>query len=200
VECALTRKQLLAWDEVRSQISSVAPESRFHFAASSSIWNAKKNKLKERGDWVRPGISLYGVPPWWGAPARGLMPVMTVNTRVIRRMKVKPYEKVGYGGTFQAGSEGEEVAVIGHGYADGVIRSLGGRGKVWLGGKLEDVLGRVSRDMTAVRCSPKVKDGDWAEFFGDNVSVSDQAHWAQTIPYELLVNVSPRVERDEEES
>jgi alanine racemase len=46
-------------------------------------------------------------------------------------------------------------------------------------------------DVTEIDCKP----GDEAEIFGENVTVSEMAGAAGTIPYEILTGISQRVRR-----
>ena len=59
---------------------------------------------RAHGDWVRPGLALYGVSPFAGETAdqHGLKPVMTLETTVLTVREVKRGETVGYAGTWRA--------------------------------------------------------------------------------------------------
>ena len=46
-------------------------------------------------------------------------------------------------------------------------------------------------DVTDIPC----KEGDIVEIFGENVAVQELADILDTIPYEVLTSVSPRVKR-----
>jgi alanine racemase len=75
------------------------------------------------GDWVRPGIMLYGASPLSGETAQdlGLQAVMTLATRLIA---VNPHNKgdaVGYGGDWVC-PEDMQVGVAAMGYGDGYPR------------------------------------------------------------------------------
>lgn len=206
---ALTRKQLEVFRGITSAVKSIWTDSLFHLGNSASIWNSKKLGLDGWTDIVRPGISLYGVPPWPGAPARGILPAMELRYQVIARRQIKPGESIGYGARFRVQGTGPmEVAILGTGYADGLLRansgvggekgnpggSLGG-GSVLLGGKLRRFLGIVSMDLSAVECDASTQVGEWAEFLGPSLDPWTQAQAAGTIPYELLTSVSRRVRR-----
>jgi alanine racemase len=57
-------------------------------------------------------------------------------------------------------------------------------------------MGRVSMDLTIVDVTGvPVTMGDWVEVFGELVSVDEVAAWAETIPYEVLTGLGPRVQR-----
>jgi alanine racemase len=90
------------------------------------------------------------------------------------------------------------IATVRIGYADGYPRSLGnGTGKMWVRGRLAPVVGSVCMDMTMIDVTgiPDLKEGDTVIVFGNELSVNQLAHWAQTIPYEILTGVSQRVKR-----
>ena len=50
-------------------------------------------------------------------------------------------------------------------------------------------------DQIMVACDQKVKVHDLVEIFGDHISIIDMANELETIPYEILCLLSPRVER-----
>jgi alanine racemase len=194
----LTLNQFAAFREIRSELSTVFPKAHFHIANSSGIWNQKQFGLEGLSDVVRPGLSLYGIAPWPGAPLRGLRPVMSFQAPVIAMRQLKPGDRVGYGGSFRFDQRSEfsgNVAILAAGYADGMKRALSNQGHVFLNGKFESVIGIVSMDLCAVSSVPKTKVGDWAEIFGPSVEPWSFAKEAGTIPYEILTSVSDRVER-----
>src|ERR1044071_3664199 len=73
-----------------------------------------------RADWVRPGLMLYGASPFADKTGldHGLLPVMTLSSRLIAINEVKKGGKVGYGGTWSAPTD-MRVGVVGVGYGDG---------------------------------------------------------------------------------
>jgi alanine racemase len=200
-DCSLSRQQREKFLFLRAELSGVAPSAQFHLAASAAIWNRKSWGLDGLTDAVRPGLSLYGVVPWSGAPARGIAPVLTLRASVTAVHRLKPGESTGYGARFQVqGTEARTVAILGAGYGDGIHRSLSGLenrggGYVWLDGAEQRVLGTVSMDLCAVSCAGTTEAGSWAEFLGPHVDVWAQARAAGTIPYELLTSLASRVQR-----
>ena len=201
---ALTKKQLEVFRGITGAVKGVWTDTLFHLANSSSIWNAREFRLDGWTDVVRPGISLYGVPPWPGAPARGLVPAMELRYQVAARRQVKPGESVGYGAHFKNGGRGSdappiEVAILSAGYADGLHRMNSGigdaGGRVLLDGCLRKFLGIVSMDLSAVECDASTAVGEWATVFGEGLDPWTQAKAAGTIPYEVLTSVSRRVRR-----
>jgi alanine racemase len=84
------------------------------------------------------------------------------------------------------------------GYADGYPRSLGNReGYVWVQEKLAPILGTVCMDMFMIDVTdiPTAQVGDEVILFGKELPVEQVAHWATTIPYEILTGISQRVKR-----
>jgi alanine racemase len=52
-------------------------------------------------------------------------------------------------------------------------------------------------DLTCVDATsaPEIRVGDRIAFFGETVSVDEVAGWAETISYEILTGIGPRVAR-----
>jgi alanine racemase len=152
-----------------------------------------------RGDWVRPGLALYGLSPFavgTGADL-GLRPVMSFESHVIAVRSVPAGESVGYGGTWRA-PRASRVAVVAVGYGDGYPRSAAPGTPVMVSGRRAPLVGRVSMDMLTVDVTDlaDVRVGDAVELWGAALAVEEIARSAGTIPYELTCRVSPRVRRD----
>jgi alanine racemase len=200
-DARLSQAQKERFIALRSELSGILPSTHFHLGNSAAIWNQKQWGLTELTDVVRPGISLYGVPPWAGAPARGIAPVMTLRARIMAIHRLKPGEGTGYGARFKVrGNQAASVAILGAGYGDGIHRMLSGNenssgGHVWVGDRPQRILGTVSMDLCAVSCTTETQVGDWVEFMGARIEPWVQSSVAGTIPYELLTSVSPRVKR-----
>lgn len=148
------------------------------------------------GDWVRPGLALYGATPFAGetGQALGLTPVMTLESTVIAVRELALGEHVGYGATWRA-RRASRIAILAGGYGDGLLRSLPSGAPVVIKGQRAPLAGRVSMDMIAVDVTdlPAVQVGDPAELWGRQLPVEEVAAAAGTIPYELLCGVSQRV-------
>jgi alanine racemase len=148
------------------------------------------------GDWVRPGLALYGVSPFGGESAHkfGLRPVMTLETTVLTVREVKRGETVGYAGAWRAERD-STIAILAAGYGDGLPRHLANGTPVLIGGTRHELVGRVSMDMIAVDVTgaAKVVTGNKAIIWGEGLTVEEVAAHAGTIPYELLCGVSQRV-------
>lgn len=196
----LSQSQRELFKSIRAELSEAVPSTHFHLGNSGAVWNAKSWGLDELTDVVRPGIALYGIPPWAGAPQKGLIPVMSLWAKVIATHILKPGDRVGYGGIFRA-QEKMTIATLSVGYGDGWKRSLSGSssgdggGYVYFGPARYPILGIVSMDLCSVQCPPSTKPGDWALLLGPGIDPWEQAKAARTIPYELFTSVAHRVER-----
>lgn len=148
------------------------------------------------GQWVRPGLALYGVSPLPGRTAAelGLRPAMRLETSVIAVRTVPRGETVGYGATWRAEHD-TRVAIVAAGYGDGLPSSLPSGTPVQVAGRRAPLVGRVSMDMIAVDVSAleAVAVGTPVALWGADLPVEELARWAGTIAYELLCGVSERV-------
>jgi len=149
------------------------------------------------GDWIRPGLALYGVSPFAGelAATLGLQPAMSLRTQVISTRHVPVGETVGYGGTWQA-RRATRLAIVAAGYGDGLPRNLREGTPVLIGGEPLPLVGRVSMDMLAVDVTDArspVQVGSDVVLWGAGLPVETVAQYAGTVPYELLCGISQRV-------
>nr|MBF0684587.1 alanine racemase [Pseudomonas sp.] len=155
-------------------------------------------QLAARTDWVRPGICLYGATPFENGPsaeALGLMPAMTLGSRLIGEQSLQPGAAVGYGGTFVCDTA-MRVGIVACGYADGYPRHAPTGTPVVVDGVRTRLVGRVSMDMLAVDLTPvpRAGVGSPVTLWGDHgLSVDEVAAAADTIGYELLTAVAARV-------
>jgi alanine racemase len=149
-----------------------------------------------RGDWVRPGILLYGASPFPGqtGEALGLLPAMTLESALIAIQPVRKGESVGYGAAFVAPRD-MRIGIVACGYADGYPRHAGTGTPILVEGRLTRTLGRVSMDMLAVDLTdvPQAHIGSPVTLWGAGLPVERVAEAAGTIAYELLTAVAPRV-------
>jgi alanine racemase len=154
-----------------------------------------------RGDWVRPGIMLYGCSPFgqMSADARSaesleLKPAMTLASEIIATQHLQPGERVGYGFSYEAVGE-LTVGVVACGYADGYPRHAPSGTPVLVNGKRARTVGRVSMDMICVDITdiPDAYIGSPVTLWGAGLSADEVAAAAGTLSYELLCALSSRV-------
>jgi alanine racemase len=189
----MTREQVATFDRAIAAQGLAGPQR-----LATSIGNSAGilGWPNAHGDWVRPGLALYGVSPFGGETAdkHGLKPVMTLETTVLTVREVKQGETVGYAGAWRAQRD-SAIAILAAGYGDGLPRHLANGTPVLIGGARYPLVGRVSMDMIAVDVTgaEKIATGNKALIWGPGLPVEEVAHHAGTIPYELLCGVSQRV-------
>jgi len=144
-------------------------------------------------DMVRMGIGLYGIGRYRGVTLR---PTGRFVTAVSQVRTVAAGEPVSYGCHGISGHD-REIAVIPVGYADGLRRQMGdGRGNLYIKGGRVPITGSICMDMCMADVTGlKVMAGDEAEVFGSNISIEEIAALCDTIPYEILTSIPPRVKR-----
>lgn len=149
------------------------------------------------GDYVRPGLSLYGLAPD-NAPEYGLRSALAVRARIVQVREIQPGQNVGYGMLWEA-TRPSRIATVAMGYADGLPRALSNKGAMWIDGQRVPIVGRVSMDFTTLDvtdldpCMAGV--GDWADLFYDSATLESQAQAAGAATHEFLVGLGPRCVR-----
>jgi alanine racemase len=145
-------------------------------------------------DAVRCGIALYGCE--WP----GTRPVVTLRSVVTQLRNLGSGDTVGYGATWRSPGR-SKVATVAIGYADGVFRARSNRGHVLVRGHRAPLIGAVSMDATTVDVTDVdgVQVGDTVTLLGEDggdlIRAEDVAEWSNTISYEVLISIGPRVER-----
>lgn len=151
---------------------------------------------ESHGDWVRPGIMLYGSSPFadQSAVQIGLKPAMTLRSNIIAIQNLRPGDSVGYGATFRA-ERPMRIGIVACGYADGYPRHAPSGTPVLVEGVRTRTVGRVSMDMLAADITdiPKADLMSPVTLWGEGLSVDEVAAAAETVGYELLCALAPRV-------
>ncbi|MCF8367658.1 MAG: bifunctional UDP-N-acetylmuramoyl-tripeptide:D-alanyl-D-alanine ligase/alanine racemase [Bacteroidales bacterium] len=146
-------------------------------------------------DMVRLGISLYGIPN--SQDDIGMLDhVSTLKSTISQIKTIQAGESVGYNRQFKA-TEEMQIAVVPVGYADGLNRKLGnGNGYIYIRNQKAPIVGNICMDMCMIDVSGiDVKEGDDVIIFGKEYPISEMAKTLDTIPYEVLTNISRRVKR-----
>lgn len=156
---------------------------------------------------VRPGIGIYGLDPGGEVQAapHGLEPVLRLTSEVSLARRIVSGTPVSYGHRWSAPADGW-LATVPIGYADGVPRVLTGRLEVLHGGVVRPVAGTITMDQILVWCGddePQVGDevvliGTQAASSGEGsvrIAVEDWAAMLDTITYEVVTGIGPRVPR-----
>jgi alanine racemase len=196
-DLAHTRLQLERFHEVlRFYERRSLPLPQRHIANSAALLRLPEARL----DLVRPGILLYGVYPYPGAPRTvTVRPALSWRSRVVYFKVVEPGSPVSYGSTWRSDHRVRLVTVP-VGYGDGYFRSLSNRAEVVLRGERRAQVGSVCMDQVMVNIEwGEAWNGDEVVLIGEQgearVTVEELALWAGTIPYEILTAINARVPR-----
>lgn len=165
-----------------------------HMQNSGGIFNYKN----EMFNMVRPGISLYGYYPDIKKPKNdiGLIPVMSLKSRVNLIKEVKKNKSISYGRRYFT-KEKTLIASIPVGYGDGYYRALTNKAKVIINGKKYKTVGTVCMDwvMVNIKKNEDIKVGDRVILLGPEYPAYEHSKIVKTIPYEITCHISPRVKR-----
>lgn len=152
-------------------------------------------------DAVRFGISMYGLSPSQYVGNHlpyPLHPAMQLESEIVHIKQLQKGETVGYGATYAAQKDGEWIATLPIGYADGLLRGLEGQ-EVLVGGQRAKIVGRICMDQVMIRLANEMKVGDKVVLIGkqgnDEIMMQEWADKLQTIVYEIACMLSPRITR-----
>lgn len=187
-----TTQQIDLFTKLSDQMEEVLNYSFLkHLLNSEGIANFPSAQF----DMVRLGIGLFGMSSNTEF-AKRLKPVIEWTSSISQMKWVQKGESIGYGQSYVA-TKDMHIATIPLGYADGFKRSLSnGQGCVYIQGVSCPVVGRVCMDMIMVDLGTlKVDAKTSVEIIGEHQSLSDFAKACDTIGYEILTSISPRVHR-----
>jgi alanine racemase len=196
-------EQTHRFDDARQRLAAAGftfPQEHLANSASGITYGPARRSF------VRFGLAMYG---YYGSPtveatAREagvrLQPCLTLKSLAVRLSDLPAGETVGYNRTFRAETP-RRLALVPFGYADGYRRALGNRGAILLNGQRAPVVGRVSMDQITVDITglTGIEEGDEAVLVGrqeaDEISLEEVAALCDTIPYEIMTGLGPRVKR-----
>ena len=185
-----TIHQINLFQQLASQLEDTLPYPIMkHILNSAGI----ERFPQYQSNMARLGIGLYGVS---ATDKHALQQVATLKTTILQIKKRKAEETVGYSrkGILHRNSR---IACLPIGYADGLNRKLSNRkGFVYIDGKRCPIVGNICMDLCMVDVTDtNAKEGDIAVIFGKEITIEEIANQLDTIPYEILTSISPRVKR-----
>ena len=193
-----TRRQFGLFLDVLKRLEEAGIKVPIRHAANSA---ATLDLPETHLDMVRCGIAIYGLyPSAEVSHSVPLKPAMSLKSRVARLRTLPAGSCISYGCTYVTSSP-TRVALVPVGYGDGYHRLLSNRGQVLICGRRAPILGRVCMDQFVVDVSdiPGVRLDDEVVVFGrqgeEEISAEEVAAWAQTINYEVVTALMPRVTR-----
>ena len=187
-----TRYQI---DKFQSMAASIQEKSdhpiMLHILNSAGISRFPKAQF----DMVRLGIGLYGIPSST-SDIHKLENVSTLRSTISQVKTVYAGESVGYNRATITDTD-ITIGIIPVGYADGLNRKLSnGIGKIYIQDTAVPIIGNVCMDMCMVNITGmEVQEGDDVIIFSKEHPISELASALDTIPYEVLTNISRRVKR-----
>ena len=195
-----TMQQVAAFTDAVRDVRTVVPDLQHVHVANSA---ATLRALGLDCTLVRAGIALYGLQPGAGVASlvAGLQPVMALRSRVLHVQRLAAGQGVSYGLRTVLDRD-STLATLPLGYADGIARrAWQTSARVLVGGRARRIVGVVTMDQMMVDCGEDtVAVGDEAVIFGtqsqQSITVDDWAAALDTISYEVVCAISPRVPRD----
>lgn len=189
---SFSKQQIRTFQEIAQEIEQgLGVQSIKHVLNSAGITRFPEHQF----DMVRLGIGLYGIDP--NQQLSLLQNVLCLKTSIAQIKVLDSKETVGYSrkGTLQQPSR---IAILSIGYADGFLRAFGnGKAQVKIQQQLAPTIGNICMDMCFVDIShiPEAKEGDEVIVFDKREMIQALATVLETIPYEILTNISDRVPR-----
>jgi len=147
-------------------------------------------------DMIRIGKGMYGIDTT-NLFSDQLEKVHQLFARVSQIKSVSAGETIGYG-CHTVVDENKEIAIVGIGYADGLIRNLGnGNISFKINEHMAKTIGNICMDMFMLDITglDNINIGDRVEIFGNQLDIFDLSKAAGTIPLEILSRLSNRIQK-----
>ena len=163
-----------------------------HILNTSGVLRFKDSQF----DMVRLGIGLYGINNEINKDL-GLEKVHTLSAQVLQIKELKKHQTTGYGRNGRTEKDAA-VAIISIGYADGLLRGCGnGKIQMRINDKLYPTIGNICMDVSMLLLPKEhnVKVGDQVIIFDNNLHIEQMATKLNTISYEIISRLSPRIRR-----
>lgn len=179
-------------------VNALPNKPRLVHAANTATALVKEASLQF--DAVRYGISLYGLAP--SSYVANLLPfpirqAFSLQTELVLVKELKAGQSVGYGATYTAEADCY-IGTLPIGYADGVIRRLGGQ-TVLVNGERCPIVGRICMDQCMILLPRAYNIGEIVTLLGaqgnDFISIDEWATKCDTINYEVPCIITSRVPR-----
>ena len=193
---SFTMQQIERWNEVAAAGKKAFPGLQFlHLANTAGSFYTDRIDATV----MRLGLGLYGINPNPRQPL-DLKPTLAVRSRVGAVKEIKKGDKVGYNVTYETERD-LPLAIVPTGYNSCVDRRLSNKGVFTIKDTVCPIVGRISMNITTVDASAvdDLQKGDEVTVISarkdDENSVENIARICDTIPYVILVNISPQLRR-----
>ncbi|HEX6247481.1 MAG TPA: alanine racemase [Nocardioidaceae bacterium] len=191
------QEAVFRWAVELAERAGLHPEIR-HLANSAAALSRPSSWF----DAVRCGLACYGLSPMpqvASADELGLVPAMTVRSRLAVVKAVRAGSGVSYGHTYVAPHD-TTVGVVPVGYGDGIPRHGSSRAPVLAAGQVRPITGRVCMDQFVLDLGDaEASAGDPVVLFGPGrdgePTAQDWADACDTISYEIVTRIGGRMQR-----
>lgn len=153
---------------------------------------------------ARIGLGLYGINPYEPSDAHhqtleGLKPVLSIESTLIAVRHLQAGEAVGYGAQFVA-PHPMTIGVLPFGYFEGLFIASSKEGTVFYKDQPCKIVGRINMNHTFLELpDSRAVVGEKVEVYSSKKEranfIPELAKQIGTIPYELLVRISPTIRR-----
>lgn len=187
-----TKQQIALFEKMAAKLEAAIGYSTIrHICNSGAITRFKQAHY----DMVRLGIGMYGIG-FNELEKQHLQNISSLKTRISQIKPLKKGDTVGYSRKGVA-EQDMTIATIPIGYADGLSRRTGnGNFSVYINGTACKTIGNICMDMCMVDVTNLTcAEGDEVIVFETNQQLMDLSEAMDTIPYEVLTNISTRVKR-----
>ena len=189
--------QLAAFRPFAEELKRAHPAVVIHACNSAATYRDPAAHF----DMVRSGIAVYGMDPFGQDPAaRGLEPVLALESYVAAVKRFEPGDSAGYGRTWKAEAP-TWVATVPIGYGDGWRRSLSNNCDVLIRARRYPLVGTISMDNITIDLGPdtSIEPGEPVVLIGsqggERIGAEEVARRLGTINYEVTCGLTPRVRR-----
>jgi Alr-MurF fusion protein len=195
-----TRKQIERFEGARNSLREMGIANNLICHAGATAGSVRF--AEARYDMVRIGIGMYGI-----YPSQAVEKIIKLNmaislvSRVIEIKSMRKGDLIGYGGTYEVQQDDARIGVVPVGYHDGLPLRLSNIGVVLVNGREAPIRGRISMDsmMIDLTSQPEVEEGVdvliYGRYGGYELRPEMVAGKADTIAYELLARIGPRIQR-----
>ncbi len=202
---AYAKKQLREFQNIKTLLDARGFNIPFAHCANSA---ATLLYPETHFNFVRPGISIYGL--WPSPEARKkteilhrqikLKPVLSWKTKIAQVKEIPKNTPVGYGCTYVTKRK-TRLAILPVGYYDGYDRGLSNKGSALVHGKRAKILGRVCMNiiMADITEIPKARLESEVTLLGKQgkaeISAEEMGELIDTINYEITTRINEKIPR-----
>lgn len=183
-----TMLQLKRFDNIYNELLNLGFNFNYvHVLNSAGVFLHSKYEYTH----VRVGIAIYGYLPDYSMKEKiNLKPALKLTADVIHINSISRDTPVSYSRTFEA-KNGDRIAVVQIGYADGLPRMLSN--KYYTNAGL--IVGNICMDMCMIKLDKNMKIGDEVVIFGFENDLEKMSNMCNTINYEIISRIGTRVKR-----